>query len=264
MLKDLLVLQSKYLTSTKEEITVMILNKREKKALKNLDVSTKSEAISYLQHIIFRLEKSLERKQRYIDELTEFIEKTQKSNIIVRPESIKVPHEKYQRYLDLLTSVEIYATNLIGDLQKHSLSYYNFRRAISNGNLKGNPVFSLDPLEEDMIKILEAFRDSRNFQSHVPQSLATVENKLINDGHFAPPSINPIIIFDYEYCTLSFIVDLKRENLNSLEGQKIVYEQILKDYSQLVGVDQVQVKHQPSSSVKDVNYLEPVRISSKI
>lgn len=131
----------------------MEIPKEEKRKLKTFQLNNKEDFVYYLYQLICRSYKLLKRQDRYLNELSAYIEDVQRKNILKRTSAIDVPYEDYSDFLALQGHIETHLLNTLGDLQGSSLSYYKFRDLIKKKKKK--KTLPTVPLTVGHIRVLQ-------------------------------------------------------------------------------------------------------------
>lgn len=241
----------------------MEIHKEEKRKLKTFRLNNKEDFVYYLYQLICRSYKLLKRQDRYLNELSTYIEDVQRKNILKRTAAIDVPYEDYSDFLALQGHIETHLLNTLGDLQGSSLSYYKFRDLIQKKKKKKTLPFEMREIEDDILEILIGLNRARNFQNHEPESLITAEAKMVNEKQLLPVEYNPIKIINYETCTLEFLADLYKSYKMLNDGANKVFKSMILDYEFLLET-KVEIIDVISVNSKGMSHLEAVKLASEI
>ena len=240
----------------------MNLSKEEKRELKQFKLITKKDFEIYLAELIVRTQANLKIHKRYLDRLNNYIGSIERDR--AQGISKKVDNEIYEEYVDLLSRRFCYILNLMGDRQETSLSYYKFRQMIKRYKNRKTLEFEIRDIDEEIDKLLKEFNLQRNWQNHVPESLLTSTIKMMgHDIREDQTVINPLIIKEFNYCTLELIKDL-------YNGQVVFYDQTMKvlrsmkkDYSCLIG-ETMKIFTEYADGEKDLARFEVNTISAQV
>ncbi|MDU7365401.1 hypothetical protein [Clostridium sp.] len=238
----------------------MELSKKEKQKMKQFELSSRESFVIYLQELITRTYKCIRKHKRYLDKLESYIniksdDKTTKD--------VRVPEEDYSEFLSLLSDVESYLLNLIGDHQQSSMSYKKFREVLDRKNKKGHIDFEVRKLDEDIAEYLSQLNKLRNWQNHVPESLLTSQIRFIEEGKMEGYFENPIVININNYYTLEYLIDLYNGSKNFHNVIVKVHQNMKKDYSCLIGESVRIEKNYIETSVK-ICVTEATKMSAEI
>lgn len=211
------------------------LIKEDKRKLKRFELNDKSDFIIYLHELITRTYKCIRLEKIYLERLSNYIDARIKENPNIDIKEIKVKEEVYHEFLHLLSSMDSYILNLIGDHQEVSMSYKKFRDLISKKKRKGKLDFEIRDLDESTANYINEFNKLRNWINHVPESLLMSEIKLIQEGELRGHTVNPIIININNYYTLEYLQDLYITTKKFHEIAIKIHQSMKKDYSSLIG-----------------------------
>ncbi|WP_053984877.1 hypothetical protein [Niameybacter massiliensis] len=209
----------------------MRLSKEEKVQLKVFKLQEKKDFIIYLNEIIARTYKCLHRYKEYLHEMDEYIKEHKKEG----KEKIYIDNNDYGKFQDCISNIDGYIVNLIGDTQKESISYINFRTIIKKRKNKGSLGFEIKDLDKEVEEMILHITKTRNWINHVPQSLLCSEEKLRDEGKINFRDISPIIIYMFEECELELLEDLYNQSEENYGYIKKIFSHIKKDYSNLIG-----------------------------
>lgn len=236
------------------------LSKEERRKMKSFDLKSKDEFIIYLQELIGRTYKCIRKYNRYLERLSSYIETLKNEE---DDKEIKITEEVYSEFADLLSSVESYVLNLIGDHQQSSMSYKKFRDLIDKRKKKGKIDFEIRELDETVIEYLNELNKMRNWVNHVPESLLTSEIKLIQEGKLKGHSRNPIIINIEQYYSLEYLVDLYETASSFSKVIGSVHQSMKKDYSSLIG-ESMSIAKNYIAKPRGVEFLEAAKLSGQV
>lgn len=211
------------------------LTKEDKRNMKQFKLEDEIDFVIYLQELIVRTYKCIQKQKRYLLKLSNYIEKITDENTDKDIKEIKIRYEDYSEFVDMLSGVESYVVNLIGDHTKSAMSYKKFRKVVLKRSKKGTNNFEIRELDKKVDFLIEDFNKIRNWQNHVPESLLLAEIKLIKEGKLFAHSKTPIVINVYEYCTMEYIQDLYDRSYGFYKGVRAVHQSMKKDYSCLIG-----------------------------
>ena len=229
------------------------MNKEEKRKMKTLELNSKEDFQYYLYQLICRSYKLIRQQDIYLLRLDNYICQKQRENVLMVTKNISVPYDVYKDFLALLGHVETNLLNILGDMQSSSMSYYKFRDIYRKRESRKAVDFQLAPLSEDVLDMLKQFNMSRNFQNHMPESLITVEREIMN----------PLVIVEYETCTLEFVIDMYKSYKEMNRMAKEVFEVMKKDMSSFLGAE-LQIIENMATKSKGIEHLEPVKKSADI
>lgn len=207
----------------------------DKKNMKQFKLENELDFVIYLQELIVRTYKCIQKQKRYLLKLSNYIQKVVDENNGKGIKEIKIKYEDYSEFVDMLSGVESYVVNLIGDCTTSAMSYMKFRKMALKRNKKDANKIRIRNLNENVDFLIKDFNRIRNWQNHVPESLLLAEIKLIKEGGLLPHSENPIIINEYQYCTMEYIQDLYDSSYSFYKGVRVVHQSMKKDYSSLIG-----------------------------
>lgn len=239
------------------------LNKEEKRSMKTFKLSDKNEFTIYLHELIGRTYKCIRKHDRHLKSLSSYIKNMETEKINNPDKEIKIDEEVYSDFTSLLSNVECYVLNLIGDMQQSSMSYKKFRELLSKKKKKGAIDFEFRELDENINNYLNDLNKQRNWQNHVPKSLLTSEIALMNEGKLKGHSKNPIIINIHKYYSLDYLKDLYETSYNFHTVIVSIHQSMKKDYSCLIG-ESVRVEKNYIVEPKKLNLLEAVKLSAKV
>lgn len=239
------------------------MNKEEKRKMKTLELNSKEDFQYYLYQLICRSYKLIRQQDIYLLRLDNYICQKQRENVLMVTKNISVPYDVYKDFLALLGHVETNLLNILGDMQSSSMSYYKFRDIYRKRESRKAVDFQLAPLSEDVLDMLKLFNMSRNFQNHMPESLITVEREIIKDRGFEIETMNPLVIVEYETCTLEFVIDMYKSYKEMNRMAKEVFEVMKKDMSSFLGAE-LQIIENMATKSKGIEHLEPVKKSADI
>lgn len=236
------------------------LSKEERRRMKSFDLKSKDEFIIYLQELIGRTYKCIRKHKRYLERLDSYIETLKNKE---DDKEIKISEEVYGEFTDLLSSIECYVLNLIGDHQQSSMSYKKFRDLIDKRKKRGTIDFEIRELDQTVIEYLNELNKIRNWANHVPESLLTSEIRLIQEGKLKDHSRNPIIITIDQYYSLEYLMDLYETSSNFNKVIVSVHQSMKKDYSSLIGESMNIVKNY-TDKPRGIEFLEATKLSGQV
>jgi hypothetical protein len=235
------------------------LSKEERIKLKSFRLESKSEYQVYLREIITRMDKCIIKYKRHLNKLETYIKKCKNKDA----EKAIVKYEDYSEFVDLISGVDSYLLNLIGDQQNESISYKKFRSIIEKRKNKGSLDFDIDDLDTETLELLKNINKLRNWANHVPESLLMSEIKLIREGKFLDQTLNPIEVYYPNYCTMAVIEDLLKSSKSFYEVSRFIHQRAKKDYSQIIG-EKVRIERIYRDKPYDINFFEPSKLSAKV
>ena len=107
---------------------------------------------------------------------------------------------------------------------------------------QGCEEFKLEPLDKDMIELLDAMREQRNWGHHVPQSLfASQENFMVNEQKTSKKQFenffsgDEVYISIWEYHEIGWLINMYASSKIAYENFRKVFQRMKKDYSSLIG-----------------------------
>lgn len=154
----------------------------------------------------------------------------------------KVPSAVYFEFSDKLGFITNQLNNLLGDHADKAVSYKKFRYEANKRNIELD--LGLEPLEEEVNRVLNILNTNRNWSLHIPESLVNTEFEVRNriaESTGIEMKFNPIYNAYHLYHDGRFFTSLLEENT---EGRKMyisVFSQMKKDYSVLIG-EKVELK----------------------
>ncbi|MGY4558829.1 hypothetical protein [Bacillus thuringiensis] len=198
---------------------------------KQYEFREKEDYIIYLNELIIRTDIHIESQKRYLIELDKYIRSINIDKVV------RIDYKVYTDFFMKPQYSHMYLLNLLGDSQTVSMSYFKFRNVVvKNRKKKGNLGFEFRELDTRVDDLLKNMNLKRNWQNHVPESLIIAKQKLVNN-HECNFYKNPIIIEDYKYCSLEYFLKLYSSNAKFLDEVLVIYEEMKKDYSNLIGED---------------------------
>lgn len=239
------------------------LSKEEKKKMKSFRLENRLQFEVYLRELITRTHKCLTKEKMYLERLSKYIGEKKLEKIGLETKDIVIKYLDYSEFLSLLSGVEAYAVNIVGDNQSISMSYKKFRDIICKRKNKGTIDFALPDLSEDEQSSLNHICMLRNFLNHIPESLLMSELKLIEEGKLRDHGSNPIEVFYNEYCTLEYAEDLFNQSNQLYHGIKKMHQCMKRDYSSIIG-ESVQVNRIYISKPTTIDHLEIGKLSSEV
>ena len=143
-----------------------------------------------------------------------------------------VDEKKYYDINDKLLFRQREILKLVADCQTSSFSYKQFRKIIENKQ------FNIEPLDEEVEKVLAEFLDVRNWSFHNPQSLAVarkeVTEKSIPDWMKGMvtiiPQLNPIYIGKVEKFEVKVLISLVLHTQKRIKQFYMVLQSMKQDY----------------------------------
>ncbi len=153
----------------------------------------------------------------------------------------RVNTDTYHRLSESIECTSNYLLNLFGDETKTAVSYKQFRNIVDRKFKNGQEEFRLDGLDNDIIKLLNEFRDMRNWSHHVPQSLLNsqidyMKNTGIPSGVIDLQfSSEDIIVLEWDYHDIAWLYDLYQGITEQFEEFSKVFQCMKRDYSKLIG-----------------------------
>lgn len=186
----------------------------------------KEDYIFYLSELIIDTIQKSKRLKKYEDEI-ELILKNNADKKLVETEFFESISDKTSRLFQ-------YIFNLIGDETKQAVSYRKFRKLLyKNKRILGIEISSLSQEEEF---IIGEFNKLRNWSLHIPESIYVHKREFFKVDEKFIDKYKLIIAVDYyKYFKIEFLVQLKDEINQVLEGVEIVLTKMKEDYSILVG-----------------------------
>ncbi|TBX59081.1 hypothetical protein E0M27_04655 [Bacillus mycoides] len=196
---------------------------------KQYEFREKEDYIIYLNELIIKTDIHIESLKRYLVELDRYILS------IDIDKGVRIDYKVYTDFFMKPQYSHMYLLNLLGDGQKVSMSYFKFRNVVvKNRKKKGNLGFEFRELDSRVDELLTKMNLKRNWQNHVPESLIIAKQKLVKN-HECNFNKNPIIIEDFKYCSLEYFLKLYISNAEFLDEVLVIYEEMKKDYSNLIG-----------------------------
>lgn len=201
------------------------MNKKEKDP-KVFEFLTKEDLIMYTSLILELAIRHMDRYNRYIKELEEFI-----------VENEKISYREYKEIEDKLFTPQNHLLNLFGDNSKNAASYLRIRRIMK----EKKEVFNLNYIEhdQDTREILNSLYRSRNYEHHVTDS------KIMEWGLYRKRQLStmPHIDWPTEEIKINYSEYLEKESVvhNHKAAKKMQddFKKLLqfmkKDYSLMIG-----------------------------
>ncbi|PGE92304.1 hypothetical protein [Bacillus toyonensis] len=198
---------------------------------KQYEFMEKEDYIIYLNELIIKTDIHIECQKRYLMELDGYIQSINKDKLV------RIDYKVYTDFFMKPQYSHMYLLNLLGDSQKVSMSYFKFRNiVVKNRKKNGNLGFEFREMDSRVGELLTKMNLNRNWQNHVPESLIIAKQKLVNDNKYNFYK-NPIVIEDFNYCSLEYFLSLYSTNAKFLDEVLVIYEEMKKDYSDLIGED---------------------------
>ncbi len=237
--------------------------KKEKRQLIQFKLENKEDFIVYLNELISRLDRCIVKHKRFLEELKIFIYDQKLKNEGIDLSKIRISEDVYHRFLSMLSGIEFYEINLVGDGQSSSISYFKLRSIIEKRTRKGTLQFKMRELDEDYQSELLEFNLLRNWFNHVPESLLTAQIELIKKEELPKLSLNPIEITYFNYCSLEYVEDMYNQSFTLYNGIRKAHQNMKKDYSFLLG-EKVEIKRIYSDKILQVDNMSVAKLSSEI
>lgn len=232
-----------------------MVDKKNKKELKQFPLTNKTNCIIYLQRIIATSELCLFKLKGYNKNTNSILQQYKKNE--------KIPHDIYEAEKDKTSNVICYLLNILGDAQSTSISYFKFRKQVMKSAKKGDEDIQFTPFSDEIQDLISDFNRMRNWMNHIPESLLTSEIELIREGKFFPHTKNPIELNINQFVTYEYLQDLYNENIGFYEAARKLVQMCKKDYSLLIGesVKITKVFHEKPAGIE---YLEVGKMSADV
>lgn len=193
------------------------------KDLQEYKLETREDFAQYLKFIIQYIQSNLHLFRTYLEEL----------KIIVNNEQPTIPYRTYEDHRIKLGLLSLFLSNIFADHSTAGVSYKKCRKAL---NKKSDELsINIQPLPNEIGKLLNDFYNFRNWSAHVPESL--IQSIIINKMIFHQP-LQPSPMIDIETYSLyefTWIVSLYRENERLYNDFRKVFSYVKKDYSRIIG-----------------------------
>lgn len=213
------------------ERRVFTLNYKE---MKMRPINSKKDAIIFLNQMIVLVDKRMIRLKNAINDTKKLLEEYDNKD--------KIETTLYQAYAERMESLTMYLCNLLGDETKNAVSYRQFRKIMDKKAAQGNEEFRLDPLDKEMIELLDSMREQRNWAHHIPQSLfASQENFIVNEQKMNKAlfekvfSDKEVYVSIWEYHDIKWLINMYASAEMAYANYKKVFQRMKKDYSALIG-----------------------------
>ena len=202
----------------------------EYKQMKMRPINNKREAIIFLNQMIVLTDKRMNRLKNAINDVEKLLKEYEGK--------YKIKTTIYQAYAERIECFTMYICNILGDETKNAVSYRQFRKILAKKVTQGNEEFTLRPLEKEIIDLLDAMREQRNWGHHVPQSLfASQENFMVNEQNGGKKlfetffSSDEVYISIWEYHEIRWLINLYESSKIAYESYRKVFQCMKKDYS---------------------------------
>ncbi len=206
----------------------------EYKQMKMRPINNKREAIIFLNQMIVLTDKRMNCLKNAINDVEKLLKEYEGK--------YKIKTTIYQAYAERIECLTMYICNILGDETKNAVSYRQFRKILAKKVTQGNEEFTLRPLEKEIIDLLDAMREQRNWGHHVPQSLfASQENFMVNEQNGGKKlfetffSSDEVYISIWEYHEIRWLINLYESSKIAYESYRKVFQCMKKDYSLLIG-----------------------------
>lgn len=193
----------------------------------------KSDFIIYLRFLIIATHKQIQSFKYYIKKLNEKID-----SLRLRDEDVlSFDGYIYNDFSDKIGKLNIELLNLLADESNSSASYKKFRKLID----RKKDEYGLSELNEEVKDILTQLNNSRNWNSHIPESLiyaqfeAADQYNLVDNKKSIVENPNPIEIYMYREYQKEWLLSLYDETNQMYKGYSKIFQQMKKDYSKIVG-----------------------------
>lgn len=196
----------------------------------------KEDFIEYLLFLIRHTQIYMKQYKRYLKEMEQIIEK-----MGLRENPLKkIEPELYEDFRNKISTPGDKLLNVLGDETKSAISYRKFRVIVKRKMKKNNLNIGLEELPEEIWNILKELNISRNWGLHIPESLLVAEIEIRKmcekeKGIVYKRNYNPIKNTVFNYYEGGWIVDLYEECTKLHSGFSIVFQQMKRDYSKLIG-----------------------------
>lgn len=213
--------------------------------LKDYNFDSKEAFIYYIQHLVIIISRALERYEKQIVELQEFIEK---NKIAENPEVI-CSADKYENFKCMLGFSCNYLSNLFGDQAKFGTSYQNYRKNVK----KRGGEFDMKHVEfsQEQEQELNQVTTLRDWANHVPVSL--INSTMVKSFETKIDTQKPIFIAEFNNYEGMWLITLYDQNSELLQGYKRLFELLKQDYKKLTGSPCIVVKNEiPVRSISDL------------
>ncbi len=221
------------------------------KKKKNFLLEKKNDYIIYIHSLVIRTESYKSSLKEAIDKLEDFIKNEKLKNKNIKESEIKVDYKIYNNFRKRLMGDEGYLYNLIGDGQKSAISYFKFRSIIKKIKSNNSLGFEIRDIEENVEKHLKEMNRFRNWANHVPESLLVSEMELIKEDGINYEIKGDIVIYNFRYCSLEYMIQLLKESTNIYNIVVEVHQSMKKDLGSLIG-EHIYIKKDYQNIVKGV------------
>lgn len=180
----------------------------------------------YLFRIISSCELCMVKFEKYNAETAAYVEKYSGSETI--------PYDIYGDLCDKTYNVISYLSNLLGDAQKTSISYFKYRTEIEKRIKRGITDIPLFEISDDLKANLLELNKYRNWINHVPESLLISELELVQEGKLKF-DMDPVTIHLYKAVTYDYFLDLYHTNQIFCKNIAKILSAAKADYALLMG-----------------------------
>lgn len=244
---------------------------------KQFQLKTKDDYAYYLEYIIVQFATKLRRFERYLEDIEVILSEVinfapvkkcleahddinSSPTVSVEISITTLPSKIYDSYMDMTTASGLGILNLLADTQTSSVSYQSFRKLITKTNFAN----LLKPLEDKHKKMLDHFRDFRNWSAHIPQSLINAElvaaEKFDKDAKakiYGPKSA--ILVPAFEEHATEYLVKLYVDCYTTSKLFRTMLLKIHEDYQSLTGKETkvdyalIPVREYESETISDIS-----------
>jgi len=198
-------------------------------------IENKEDAIIFLNQLIILIDKRMMRLKRSIMDLEDELKRCNENEK-------RVQTDAYHRLSESIECLTNYLFNLFSDETKTAVSYKQFRNILKKKAKQGHQEFQLDELESDIVKLLNEFRDMRNWSHHVPQSVFNSQLDYMKEQVGLPSdfvrfnfSSEIIAVLTWNYHEIAWLHELQHNVTKLYQYFTKVFQRMKKDYSKLIG-----------------------------
>jgi len=218
----------------------IILEDYMKKAFK---LNNQNDFAFYLCNLIIYTKKSLSIYERYHEELQTYIKDNQITAVT------RVPKNVYEDFNNKMKGVNSTLLNLIGDHTKNAMSYKRFRSIAEKDHTVGK---LLEPLSEELKRVINIIYETRNWGLHEPESLLLSKMEVAKREGLVSV-VNPIIITDFECVVGNFLLSLSNETKKIVSTYNEILVKMLDDHSKIVEQEiKIEIRKEKVRSLSDM------------
>lgn len=188
------------------------------------NLEEREDFIFYLRDLIVRVHTRLKRYKRYLDSINEDINKYR----ILEKEDVIIPAFIYEEHADKYGNCLKHLSNLIADNSKSAMSYLKFRKFAEKKD------FGFVKLDQKTSELLNNINTLRNWSLHIPESMLNAQLEVAGDYYKKIP-YSPIPVANFEYYEGIWLTSLYYEAEKHYNEIRIIFQQMKKDYSILIG-----------------------------